>query len=89
MNKFEARPKTSSFKQAIAFIYSYVMICDYSVMMLTNFMLSAENVAAQWKVSREDQDSFAVMSQKRAEMAQKNGTFADEIVPVEVISRTG
>ena len=52
-------------------------------------MLLAENVAAQWEVSREDQDSFALMSQKRAEMAQKNGSFDDEIVPVEVNSRTG
>ena len=49
----------------------------------------AENVATQWKISREDQDAFAVMSQERAELAQKNGIFSNEIVPVEVHSRAG
>lgn len=50
---------------------------------------SAENVAMQWKVSREEQDEFAVRSQNRAEAAQKAGHFANEIVSVTVPSRQG
>ena len=53
------------------------------------FIFTAENIAAQWKISREDQDMFAVNSQGKAEIAQKNGVFASEIVPVEIQSRTG
>ncbi len=50
--------------------------------------LTAEKVAAQWKVSREDQDAFAVQSHKRALAAMEAGHFADEITPVEVIDRS-
>jgi acetyl-CoA acyltransferase len=49
--------------------------------------LTAEKVAAQWKVSREDQDAFALASHQKALAAQAAGEFAREIVPVEVISR--
>ncbi len=49
----------------------------------------AENVAKQWKVSREEQDLFAVQSQNKAEAAQKAGHFDQEIVPVMVPSRQG
>ena len=45
---------------------------------------TGENVAEQFKISREDQDAFAVRSQKRASAAQENGRLALEIVPVEV-----
>jgi len=45
----------------------------------------AENVATQWKISREAQDKFAVLSQNRAEKAQKENVFKDEIVPVAVV----
>lgn len=50
---------------------------------------TAENVAADYKVSREDQDAFALRSQQRAAAAQKSGFFADEIVPVEIPQRKG
>ena len=49
--------------------------------------LTAEKVAAQWKVSREAQDAFALESHRRALAAQAAGEFADEITPVEVIDR--
>ncbi len=45
---------------------------------------TAENVARQWQITREDQDNFAVTSQNRAEAAQKAGKFKDEIVPVTI-----
>ncbi|HVC31500.1 MAG TPA: acetyl-CoA C-acyltransferase [Steroidobacteraceae bacterium] len=50
---------------------------------------TAENVAAERNISREDQDAFAIESVKRAQAAQQNGAFAGEIVPVTVTSRKG
>src|ERR671929_1785116 len=50
---------------------------------------TAENVARQWQITREDQDEFAVASQNKAEAAQKAGRFKDENVPVTVKSRKG
>jgi acetyl-CoA C-acetyltransferase len=50
---------------------------------------TAENIAARWQITREDQDRFAVGSQNRAEAAQKAGRFADEIVPVTIKTRKG
>ncbi len=44
--------------------------------------LTAENIATGWKISREDQDSFALESHKKAVDAMANGRFAEEIVPV-------
>src|SRR5918911_310483 len=49
--------------------------------------LTAEKVAAQWKVSREDQDAFALASHQKALKAQQAGEFSDEICPVDVIER--
>ena len=49
---------------------------------------TAEQVAEQWKVSREDQDAFALQSHQRALAAQKAGEFNDEILPIEVVRRT-
>ena len=46
--------------------------------------ITAENVAARYNISREDQDEYAVMSQTRAAKARAEGKFVDEIVPVEV-----
>lgn len=46
--------------------------------------ITAENIAERWHYSREDLDRFACESQNRAEAAQKEGRFQDEIVPVEV-----
>ncbi|MFM8940446.1 MAG: acetyl-CoA C-acetyltransferase [Phenylobacterium sp.] len=50
---------------------------------------TAENIAARWQITREDQDRFAVTSQNRAEAAQKAGRFAAEIVPVTIKGRKG
>lgn len=50
--------------------------------------LTAEKVANQWKVSREQQDEFALQSHLKALKAQQAGEFNDEIVPVEVTDRT-
>lgn len=50
---------------------------------------TAENIAARWQITREDQDRFAVASQNRAEAAQKAGKFKDEIVPVTIKGRKG
>ena len=50
---------------------------------------TAENVAADFKVSREDQDAFALRSQSRALAAQKSGALAEEIVPVTIPAKKG
>ncbi|MCZ4346241.1 3-oxoadipyl-CoA thiolase [Devosia neptuniae] len=50
---------------------------------------TGENVAQDFKVSREDQDAFAVRSQARAVAAQDNGRLAQEIVPVTIAQRKG
>lgn len=50
---------------------------------------TAENVAEQWQISRDQQDEFAVASQNKAEAAQKAGRFADEITPFTVKTRKG
>ena len=50
--------------------------------------LTAEKVAQQWKVSREDQDAFALLSHQKALAAQQAGEFTDEITPIEVTDRT-
>lgn len=46
--------------------------------------ITAENVAAKYNITREDQDAYAVLSQTRAAKAKAEGKFADEIIPVEV-----
>jgi len=50
---------------------------------------TAENVADQWQITREQQDNFAVASQNKAEAAQKAGRFKDEIAPVTIKTRKG
>lgn len=50
---------------------------------------TAENVAKQWQLSRDEQDAFAVNSQNKAEAAQKAGRFKDEIVPFTITGRKG
>ena len=50
---------------------------------------TAENVARQWQLSRDEQDTFAVASQNKAEAAQKAGKFKDEIIPFTVKGRKG
>ncbi|MDA0260667.1 MAG: acetyl-CoA C-acetyltransferase [Proteobacteria bacterium] len=50
---------------------------------------TAENVARQWQITREEQDAFALASQQKAAAARAEGRFADEIVPVVVKTRKG
>jgi acetyl-CoA C-acetyltransferase len=51
--------------------------------------VTAENVAREWQITREQQDRFAVASQNKAEAARKAGRFKDEIAPVTVKERKG
>jgi len=50
---------------------------------------TAENVAKQWQITRQQQDEFAVASQNKAEAAMKAGKFKDEITPVTIKTRKG
>jgi acetyl-CoA C-acetyltransferase len=50
---------------------------------------TAENVAKQWQITREQQDEFAAASQNKAEAAQNAGRFKDEITPVTIKTRKG
>ena len=51
--------------------------------------VTAENVAAKWGISREDQDALALLSHHRAIEAIKHCVFKDQIVPIELKTRTG
>ncbi|HBI80697.1 MAG TPA: acetyl-CoA C-acyltransferase [Bacteroidales bacterium] len=51
--------------------------------------ITAENIAEQWNISREEQDVFAMRSQQKAEAAQKAGKFDPEIVHVEIPQKKG
>lgn len=51
--------------------------------------ITAENIAERWGLTREEQDAFAAESQRRAENAQKEGKFKEEIVPVTIPQRKG
>ncbi len=51
--------------------------------------ITAENVAEQWGITREELDEFSVISQNRSEAAIKAGKFKDEIVPVEIPQKKG
>jgi acetyl-CoA C-acetyltransferase len=50
---------------------------------------TAENVARQWQITREEQDKFATASQNKAEAAKKAGKFKDEIAPVTIKTKKG
>jgi acetyl-CoA C-acetyltransferase len=50
---------------------------------------TAENVAKRWQLTREEQDAFAAASQQKAEAAQKDGKFKDEIIPITIKGRKG
>ncbi len=54
-----------------------------------HMMITAENVAEQWGLTREELDEFAANSQQKCEAAIKAGAFDDEIVPVEIKTRKG
>tara|TARA_B100000963_G_C22590933_1_gene655445 strand:- start:319 stop:1497 length:1179 start_codon:yes stop_codon:yes gene_type:complete len=49
--------------------------------------MTAENIAEKWQISRKDQDLFAYLSQMKAEKAQREGKFKDEIVPITIQNR--
>lgn len=51
--------------------------------------ITAENVAGKYGITRQQQDEFSVLSQNKAEAAQKSGAFDDEIVPVVVANKKG
>ncbi len=51
--------------------------------------ITAENIAAQWKITREQQDEFAVESHRRAIHAIEKGYFKDQILPIELKTRKG
>jgi acetyl-CoA C-acetyltransferase len=51
--------------------------------------ITAENLAEQYQITRDDQDAFAVASQNKAERARREGRFKDEIAPVTVKTRKG
>ena len=51
--------------------------------------VTAENIAEQWNLTREEQDAFSAASQQKAEKAIKEGRFKDEIVPVVIPQRKG
>lgn len=60
---------------------------DENIGMAYGMGLTAEKVAQQWKVSREDQDRFALESHRKAAAAQRSGERKDEISPVEVVEK--
>jgi acetyl-CoA C-acetyltransferase len=51
--------------------------------------VTAENVASKWQITRQDQDNFALLSQSKAEKAQKEGKFKSEIVPIDLKLKNG
>lgn len=67
------------------------MICDALTDVYNNYHMgiTAENVAAQYGVSREEQDAFALLSQQKAARARANGEFRAEIVPVVIPGKKG
>ena len=62
-------------------------VADENIGMAYGMGLTAEKVATQWKVSREDQDAFALASHRKAIAGQAAGEFKDETTPVDVIER--
>ncbi len=59
---------------------------DDNVAIAYGMGITAENVADEWKISREDQDAFSLQSHQKAIAAIKAGEFKDEITPLEVVS---
>jgi acetyl-CoA acyltransferase len=64
-----------------------IFVRDENVGIAYGMGLTAEKVAAQWKVSREAQDAFALESHRRALAAIDAGEFADEMTPIDVVDR--
>lgn len=68
-----------------------IMVNDGLTDVFNNYHMgiTAENIAEDWKITREEQDAFALSSQNKAEVAQKSGRFNDEIVEVVIPQRKG
>jgi acetyl-CoA acyltransferase len=66
---------------------AHVFERDENVGIAYGMGMTAEKVAAQWKVTREAQDEFACHSHMKAIAAQKAGEFTDEITPIEVVEK--
>src|SRR5690606_7167816 len=64
-----------------------VLARDENVAIAYGIGITAEKVAEEWKVSREDQDAFALESHSKALAAIDKGEFRDEITPLEVVAR--
>jgi acetyl-CoA acyltransferase len=66
----------------------HIFETDQNVAIAFGMGITAEKVAQRWKVSREEQDEFALISHRRAIEAQKAGEFGEEITPFEVVEKT-
>jgi acetyl-CoA acyltransferase len=64
-----------------------VIFNDEDIAIAYGMGITAENVAKQWEISREQQDEFAAESHKKATMAQQRGDFKEEISPIEITLR--
>ena len=65
------------------------MIVDGLWCAMNNYHMgtTAENIAEEWKITKDEQDSFATNSQNKAEIAQKEGRFNNEIIPITIRSK--
>ena len=75
--------KMGNFNLVDTMMYDALTDAFYGYMM----GVTAENVARQWQLTRQEQDEFATASQNKAEAAQKAGKFKDEIAPVTIKGR--
>jgi len=87
-------PHTVHMRSGVKFgdmTFADTLICDGLTDAFHNYHMgrTAENVAEQWHITREDQDRFALQSQLRCEAARKSGFFDTEIVPVSITGRQG
>ncbi|MGZ5851390.1 MAG: acetyl-CoA C-acyltransferase, partial [Hyphomicrobium sp.] len=74
---------------ALELVVTMIMVGLWDAFNGYHMGITAENVARQWQITREDQDKFAVASQNKAEAAKKAGRFKDEIVPVTIKGKKG
>ena len=69
--------------------FMYFMYINSYIFHILIIFRAAENVASQWSVERSEQDEFALLSQRKCEIARNAGKFAEEIVSVVLQSRSG
>ena len=72
-----------------AFNHGVTIVQPQSMYPGTNMGITAENVAERYQITRQEQDAFALDSQKKYKKAYEEGKFQDEIVPVEIHSKKG